>query len=159
MTDILLDPEHGLNPSVYHCFYCHGEMGVALFGKLQGERAPQHTILDQNTISCSECGEVHTRDIGDGSCRICGAPICFQYSNSHYRAACDTCAGYMKKGIILIEVDEEKSTDRSNPLHAGGFAVITEEGMKGLLHGDILEDILKRRVVFVPTPMWKKLGL
>ena len=65
----------------------------------------------------------------------------------------------MKKGIIFIEVEEEKSADRSNPLHAGGFAVITEEGVKRVLQGDILEDILKRRVAFVPTSVWKELGL
>ena len=125
MTGISIDPVHGVNPSVYHCFYCHGEMGVALFGhmkgEMRGEKAPRSVIID--------------------------------------RVPCDTCADYMKKGIIFIEVEEEKSADEGRPLHVGGFAVITEEGVKKMLQGDVLEDVLKRRVAFVATSVWKELGL
>ena len=48
---------------------------------------------------------------------------------------CDECKGYMEKGIILISVDESKSTDHKNPYRSGGWCVVKEELVKQALGG------------------------
>ena len=35
---ITLSPKHGLNPSITHCECCGKEIGLALFGKMKGDK-------------------------------------------------------------------------------------------------------------------------
>ena len=73
---------------------------------------------------------------------------------------CDTCKGYMEKGILLISVDEAKSSDRQNPWCTGGWVVVTEEAVRRMVKPDELADtICKRRMAFVPDEAWDMLGL
>ena len=52
---IKLSPKHGVNPSVTHCECCGKEIGVALFGKLKGDKeAPRDVFMGL----CDDCQKV-----------------------------------------------------------------------------------------------------
>lgn len=54
MSSIKLSKEHGVNPSVFHCFWCGREMGIALFGRLPKDaEAPRSTVI--NYAFCEHC--------------------------------------------------------------------------------------------------------
>lgn len=43
---IPLSPKHGVNPTLLKCFWCGGDAGIALLGKLKGDaEAPHETCL------------------------------------------------------------------------------------------------------------------
>lgn len=53
---ITLSEKYGVNPSITHCFICGKEDGIALMGKLEGDKeAPQHYC--DPSIVCDECKE------------------------------------------------------------------------------------------------------
>lgn len=50
---IILSEKHGVNPSLILCPYCGKETGIALFGKLKGDKeAPKKVVGDE---LCDEC--------------------------------------------------------------------------------------------------------
>ena len=51
---ITLSPKYGVNPSVFHCFICGKEIGVALLGKLKGDVEAPHNISNPNEL-CDNC--------------------------------------------------------------------------------------------------------
>lgn len=56
MSGIRLSEKYGVNPTVQKCFWCGGDIGVALLGKLKGDReAPREMVLDYSL--CKECEE------------------------------------------------------------------------------------------------------
>lgn len=56
MASIRLSEKYGVNPTVQKCFWCGGDIGVALLGKLKGDReAPRELVLDYSL--CTECEE------------------------------------------------------------------------------------------------------
>ena len=77
------------------------------------------------------------------------------------RQPCDECKGWMEKGIILISVDESKTEDNKNPYKSGGWCVVKEDMIKRMLEGsqELLEDILRKRVAYLPDGVWDKIGL
>lgn len=53
---IPISPKHGVNPSMDLCAFCHKPKGIALMGKLPGDReAPREIITDYEP--CDECKE------------------------------------------------------------------------------------------------------
>lgn len=51
---IKLSPNHGLNPSLMTCFYCGEAKGVALFGRMKGDKeAPREACFDHDP--CDKC--------------------------------------------------------------------------------------------------------
>jgi len=73
---------------------------------------------------------------------------------------CDQCAHFMTQGVILIEVDEAKTTDRANPYRAGGWLVVKDHVITGTVNSpELAASILEKRVAFIPTDAWDKLGL
>jgi hypothetical protein len=73
---------------------------------------------------------------------------------------CGTCKDHMDKGVLLISVDEAKSTDPQNPWRTGGWVVIKDEAVRRMVKPDVLADsICKRRMAFVPDAAWDMLGL
>ena len=56
MSGIRVSEKHGVNPSIQKCFWCGGDIGVVLFGKMKGDKeAPREVILDYSL--CNECKE------------------------------------------------------------------------------------------------------
>lgn len=73
---------------------------------------------------------------------------------------CDQCKHFMERGVILIEVDEAKTTDRNNPYRAGGWCVIKDEAIARIITDAAMrEQILKSRVAFLPTEVWDAIGI
>ena len=73
---------------------------------------------------------------------------------------CPECAKLMEQGVILISVDEKKSTDTKNPWRTGGFAVVRDEAIERMVKPPELRDeILRTRVAFIPDEVWSALGL
>ena len=56
LSGIRLSEEHGVNPSVDHCFFCGEDYAVALFGKLKGDVAAPHSVCTGGI--CDRCEKV-----------------------------------------------------------------------------------------------------
>ena len=54
-NDILLSPKHGLNPSILHCICCEEDYGIALLGKLKGDKEAPKEISQE---LCPKCQNV-----------------------------------------------------------------------------------------------------
>lgn len=51
---IRLSEKYGVNPTVQKCFWCGGDIGVALLGRLKGDaEAPRSAVLDYSL--CNDC--------------------------------------------------------------------------------------------------------
>ena len=73
---------------------------------------------------------------------------------------CQKCEDLMEQGIMLISVDEARTTDRENPYRTGKLCVIKDEALERITQSrELFEQIAKRRVAFVPDDAWAKLGL
>ena len=129
---VRLSKENGLNPTIFSCFYCGEDMGVALTGAAGDAVARKMGHSD---------GQMPTR---------CG-PISME--------PCDKCKEYMKQGVILIGVREEEPAE--NPYRTGEFIVVKDRAMRELLEGspELLEAILEKRFAMVPQSALKAMGL
>ena len=75
------------------------------------------------------------------------------------RIPCDTCADYMKQGVILISC-KDSDQGNQNPNRTGGWVVIKEEAVRRMITNETLADtICKARVAFVPDATWSALEL
>lgn len=133
--NLLLDPVFGVNPMLTVCFFCQEDKNeIILWGQLNAE---QRKALGAHN-GCAP------------------HKLCID------RAPCNKCKEYMAQGIILISVDEEKSAkDINNPWRSGAWLVVKEDAVKrfGIEPPELLEDILTKRVAFIPDDAWDKLGL
>lgn len=78
----------------------------------------------------------------------------------HNSEPCDECKGHMEQGIILISVDEEKTEDMQNPWRTGGWVVVKEDFIKRVFQPEeLVKDVLKRRMAFMPDDAWDLIGL
>jgi len=76
------------------------------------------------------------------------------------RDPCSKCQGYMNQGVILIEVDEKKTVDHSDPYRVGGFAVVRDEAIEKIFDPpELVKDILRKRIAFITTETWNLVGL
>lgn len=72
------------------------------------------------------------------------------------RAPCERCRAHMKVGVILVEALGE-SMDTAQP--QGGYAVLSEEGIRKLLSEPLLTQVLRTRIAFVHPEVWTMVGL
>lgn len=141
---IQLSEEHGVNPSLEQCFVCGESKGVVLFGQISNKRAEALNDAGLSTGWSS-------RDNDHAAPR----QVCMD------QEPCNECKKHMKMGIILISVDEEKSgKDMQNPYRTGGWVVVTEDFIKRTFNPpELVEDVLKRRMAFMPDEAWDMIGL
>lgn len=65
---ITLSPKHGVNPSVLHCICCGKDYGVALLGKMEGDKEAPRDITQglcdqcQGVIDKGGCMFIEVRD-------------------------------------------------------------------------------------------------
>lgn len=56
MPSIRVSEKHGVNPSLLKCFFCGGDKGIALLGRLKGDvEAPKEIVMDYEP--CDKCKE------------------------------------------------------------------------------------------------------
>lgn len=130
-----LHPEHGVAPFLDNCFYCGESRGLILAG-----------------MSCDKLAMAAGQK--EGYSRWGNNAICSS------KEPCDKCKGYMEQGIILIGVDEKKTTDMENPWRTGRFAVITEDAVRRLFDPpELVEQVCEQRVCFMPDEVFEMLGI
>lgn len=57
---IRISEKHGLNPSMDICFFCGEAKGIALFGKMKGDKeAPRNVLL--NYEPCDKCKDAMSK--------------------------------------------------------------------------------------------------
>lgn len=57
MSDIILSPKHGVNPTILVCFFCGEDKNeIALLGKLENDREAPRTMVI-NYEPCDKCKE------------------------------------------------------------------------------------------------------
>lgn len=73
---------------------------------------------------------------------------------------CDQCKGWMEKGVMLVEVNEELTTDRQNPWRTGRLVVVADAFVSRVFQPQGMVDrILKSRVAFITIETYERLGL
>ncbi len=73
---------------------------------------------------------------------------------------CDDCAKLMEQGVILISVDEQKTDDLKNPWRTGGWVVVWDEFIERVFKPrELVEQVLRKRVAFLPDEVWCMIGL
>lgn len=81
---------------------------------------------------------------------------------------CRKCEGYMKDGIILLTIDDEKSEEGwahpgegkiPNPWRTGGFFVVREAAMDRLLQEPLRSQVKKCRWTFIEEKIARAIGL
>ena len=140
MSDgILLDAKHGLNPGLEQCFICGEAKGVVLWGRI---KTSTREALHKGGIPASNSGEAPRM-------------MCLD------KEPCPKCQEHMKQGVILISVRDPKSKEEEdNPYRTGGWVVVKEELIRRLVSPpELVEQILKKRMTFVPDEDWDMLGL
>jgi len=144
MSFIRVSRNFGVNPSIVTCFFCQQPKNeVALLGHMSAARATKMLGPDITNQLHGYEDDVE-------------AP----HNITLDREPCDKCKEYMKKGVLLISVDEQHSPDRDNPYRTGGWVVVTEDFIKRVCKSEeLIASLLKTRVGFMPDEVWDHLGL
>ena len=80
------------------------------------------------------------------------------HSAVYDKEPCDKCKEHMKQGIIIISTRDGESGE--NPYRTGGWWVVKEEMIKRLIKPKaLLNDVLKKRVLFMEDTICTKVGL
>ena len=129
--------------------------------KIMNEKGKLQVVLTK----CYYCGEgadlLLNRNIGRHSAQLeelDGKVVSME--------PCAKRAEYMKKGVILVTVDDSKSipgwqNDRPpNPHRTGGFFVVRDDFIRRVFRPEeVVEQIIKRRFSFIAHEAAEKLGL
>lgn len=172
---IRLSEKHGVNPSLDLCFLCNEPKGVALLGRLPGDaEAPRQAVFDEEP--CDKCLEWMKQGIilisvdesqsppekvRDCTCLRCKHRFTWvvKYGptpniSGERTIRCPKCNSH-----VSAEPIHERACQ--NPYRTGGWCVIKEEAVRrmGITPPELLEDICKKRVAFLPDEVWSMLGL
>lgn len=136
---VTLDKKHGVNPGLGNCFICNEPRDVILFGQM-GK-------------SMKEAVKAAGLEVGPDGKAPNGIIMDME--------PCDKCRGYMEQGIILISCrDTGDPEEMKNPYRTGGWVVVKEEVILRIVQPkEMADDIVKKRMAFVPDEAWDMLGL
>lgn len=77
--EIILSPNHGLNPSISKCPICHKEIGIILFGKMKNDIAAPHYVECELCDDCrKEYTIIHEVDEFDGKVQYTGRIVYYK---------------------------------------------------------------------------------
>lgn len=148
MEKIMLHPKFGVNPIMTQCYFCLETKDILLVG-VETQR------FRDAGINVSEAGEMpHMIGVLNGK-------------------PCERCKEWMKKGIILISIQDNEgllSDDfptkgehdtLPNPYRTGGWCVVKDDFIRSMCSNNqaLMECILKRRFAFVEDEVWKMMRL
>lgn len=127
--NIKISEKHGVNPTIPVCFWCGGQKNeVALLGKLPGDAE---------------------------------APMSMWIPGDY--EPCDICMEKMTLGITIMEaadhpaINENQPSMVENAYPTGRWMVVTEDGIKKLLSGKLLDHVLKARKTFTDQETYDQL--
>jgi hypothetical protein len=155
-NSIPVSKEHGVNPSVQVCFYCKKSIGIILFGKLHETKMKE--------MFGKEFAERHLKHEDP---RDTAAPREVVLDLE----PCEDCAVFYphaKEGVFLVECDEREVVGKDQygrrvaekvPVPTGNFVVMTDEAIRRIFTGDVVDQVLEKRVAMVDLATWKLLGL
>ena len=144
--NIRISDKHGVNPAVTKCFYCLGDMGVVLAGKLPGDKeAPRDCVWD--ITPCNKCEEFMKQGAILISVKV----------------------GEMEKVDAEHQEHKEKYQHQSpkkippfipNPFRTGGWWVVRDGLITDIISpAELADKILKARFAFIPDDVAESLGL
>ena len=110
MAGIMLDPKHGVNPSLGCCFWCGEAIDVLLFGRLRSETKKAFGMRLIDTAAPREVVTSHE--------------------------PCKACLEIMGRGICLMEATGPE--DKAEP--TGRYWVVTEACVRKIVKFDALAD-------------------
>lgn len=127
-----------------------------------------HTALTH----CYFCGEADCI-VMDRRLRLNESPVDNMQGKVISMTPCSKCEELMRKGVILITIDNGKSapgwnrnTEHAegwmpNPYRTGGFFVVTDDFMRRLLSSspELLEHALRHRFMFIEHEAATRIGL
>lgn len=118
--------------------------------------SPKHGVNPSLSV-CYFCGEDKNEVVLPGMLRgDAEAPRKAVWN----KEPCDKCKGYMAAGIIFIGVTGPEEETQPFANRSGKFCVLREEAVKRILKpGEMLSDIINRRVAFVPEDAWHVMHL
>ena len=163
MTDsIPLHPELGVNPRMIkvNCFAC-GQLkddSIALLGKNNYIDTCPNCNADiyggvkseKWLYTCPKCNHVSPKKFGRRELT--------EWEEIALNGICQECEGYMELGVILISVRDGE--DGKNPYRTGGWVVLKDEAVKRMCNCEKqAEEILNKRLCFIPDEAWEMLGL
>jgi len=143
MDSIRVSKKHGVNPSITQCFLCGKDKDILLMGHISGGKASE---MKQAGVDIKPEHDAE-------------APMKMGVVDME---PCQKCLDWMSQGIILISVadGEDEKADNKNPYRTGGWCVLKEAAVKKMLNdSETLQEIIKKRVAFVPDKVWDLLGL
>ena len=129
---VRIHKKYGLNPTMTTCFYCGESKDILLVGS---------ATTEFKKVGLSDYDGRMNPNIGVID-----------------KEPCSKCAKYMEQGIICISVKDD-SVGSDNPFRTGGWAVVKDSAFDTFLDRDILLNIKKSRVVFIPDTVWDNMGL
>lgn len=152
---IIVSEKHGVNPSVQICFYCKKPIGVALFGKLHGTKVKEMFGED---FAKDHLRHNDPRDTEAPREVVLDLEPC---------EGCTVFEPHSKLGCFLVECDEREIEVREHgrrvmkkiPQPTGNLVVMKDEAIRRIFTGDIVEDVLKKRIAMLDPEVWKMLGL
>lgn len=130
---VILDEKHGVNPSVSCCFICGSDVGVVLWGQLTAKTAQAFT---EGGTPTERHGEAPRKVVVD-------------------QEPCDKCRGHMELGVMLVEV----TGTEDDPRPTGTLVVIKDEAIEKMFEPRVSQDVLDKRMAYVPADAWDALGL
>jgi hypothetical protein len=112
--------------------------------------------------------EMENSYVGMSNCFFCNQPkeilldrrlkVSLPMNAVYDKEPCDKCKEYMTMGILIISVRDGESGD--NPYRTGGWWVVKEDFIKRIMkEGELRDNILKMRVLFLEDSVADKLGL
>lgn len=115
---------------------------------------------------CYFCGESHELLMNRVLTRSAAKKIKEMHGKVLDMSPCNKCEDLMKRGVILITIDNEKSSpgwnrDKfPNPYRTGGFFVLKDEAIRQAIHPESMSEwALKYRWMFIEDEAARMMGL
>lgn len=125
LNSIAISPKYGVNPSILKCFWCGESMGIALCGKIKGDKKAPNNVIN-GYEPCEKCQKLFSQGIlGIG---VQKTPP--------------------REDFPPISKDADGS-----PLYPNGsHVVLTEQWVRRVLDDQMMIDkVLKQRAMYMPT--------